>query len=158
MTAVATEKMLTLKEVLGYCHPGVLRRYAKEHDASPEEAEEVFWEMLKFLYLSYRAATNGPDQFACAVSAEIEKIDWMWHTFLLFTLDYGEFCDRYFGFFLHHVPNEDEEGKEEEVDEDVVRGEIQRQLGFVYDVLGEKTLTTWYDKCRYAAKAPAISV
>lgn len=31
-------------------------------------------------------------------------VDEMWHTFLLFTEDYHEFCDFHFGFFVDHMP------------------------------------------------------
>jgi hypothetical protein len=32
-------------------------------------------------------------------------------------------------------------------------GRLERQFSYVYDVLGEETLRTWYDECRYAATA-----
>lgn len=149
MNSCTTNPVSTLDDVLAYRHSGVIRRYMKEHEATQQEAEEVFLEMLKYLYLSYRGMVDGPEPFACMVSVEIEKIDWMWHAFLLFTVDYAGFCDRYFGFFLHHIPNEAED--EEPIDEAAFRATIERQFGLVYDVLGEKTLTTWYDECRYAA-------
>jgi hypothetical protein len=151
MTAATTNPPISLDAVLAYRHPGVLRRYAREHHASPQEAEEVFREMLKYLYLCYRAAIRGPEPFACVVSPEIEKIDWMWHTFLLFTLDYADFCESHFGFFLHHVPGEAED--ETPVDEDALRAAVRRQFALVYDVLGGETLMAWYDRCRYAAPA-----
>jgi hypothetical protein len=153
MTAT-TNGLTALDQVLGYRHPGALRRYCKEHHAPPQEAEDVFQETLKFLYLSYRAATAGPEGFACVISTEIEKIDWMWHVFLLFTWDYADFCERYFGFFLHHVPLEAEEENEAAADENDLRAVLERQFAFVYDVLGEETLLAWYDRCRYAANAP----
>jgi hypothetical protein len=148
MTANSSHSLICLNEVLSYRHPGVLRRYAKEQKATLEEAAEVFRETLKFLYLSYRTANEWP-QTGCAVSSEIEKIDWMWHTFLLFTIDYANFCERYFGFFLHHVPSEAD--AESPVDEKILRATVQRQFELVYDVLGEETVTAWYDECRYAA-------
>jgi hypothetical protein len=151
MTTVTTNGQISLNEVLAYRHPGVVRRYAKEHHASPPEAAEIFQEMLKYLYLSYRAATDGPEGFACVVSPEIEKIDWMWHTFLLFTMDYADFCEDHFGFFLHHVPSEAE--ADTPVDENAHRAAVERQFALVYDVLGEETLLAWYDQCRYAAVA-----
>jgi hypothetical protein len=142
--------MASLEDVLRYRHPGVVRRYAKEHHATPEEAAELFRETLKWLYLCGRGASEGPGGLALAVHPEIEKIDWMWHTFLLFTRDYAEFCDRHFGFFLHHVPDEGEdEGPPPE--EGAVRAALESQYAFVYDILGELTLTAWYDECRYAA-------
>jgi len=146
-----TTRPVSLAEVLAYRHPGVVRRYAKEHSASQEEADEIFREMLKWLYLGYRCQTDGPPDAACVLTQDIEKIDWMWHTFLLFTRDYAAFCERYFGFFLHHIPNEDEE--DQPLDEAVLRQQLEQQFGLVYDVLGEQTLATWYDECRYAAQA-----
>lgn len=32
------------------------------------------------------------------------KVDEVWHTFILFTEDYASFCEKVFGFFLHHHP------------------------------------------------------
>jgi hypothetical protein len=99
----------TLDEVLAYRHPGVIRRYAREHHVSPQQAEELFRETLKWLYLCGCATREG---FACALTPELGRLDEMWHTFLLFTRPYADFCERYIGFFLHHVPTEDEEAGE----------------------------------------------
>jgi hypothetical protein len=150
MTAIETNLPASLDEVLAYRHPGVIRRYGREHHAAPAEAEEVFREMLKFLYLSAQAATEDPQGLGCVVSTEVETIDWMWHTFLLFTMDYADFCERHFGYFLHHVPSEEDEDEPAE-DENDLRARAQKQFALVYDVLGEETLTAWYDECRYAA-------
>jgi hypothetical protein len=141
------EATASLEEVLAYANPGVVRRYLKEHGGSQEEAEEVFRETLKWLYLCHRGAESG---FACSISPELEKVDRMWHAFLLFTLDYAEFCERHFGAFLHHVPDEAEEG---ETDEGDLRERLVAQLGLICDALGEGTLIAWYDECRYAVPA-----
>lgn len=34
----------------------------------------------------------------------INEVDIVWHTFLLFTAEYADFCDRYVGRFVHHEP------------------------------------------------------
>ena len=138
----------SLAEVLAFRHPGVIRRYCKEHGVSPTEAEEIFQEMLKWLYLGSRCTADPQATAECVMTEEIEKIDWMWHTFLLFTHDYAAFCDRYFGFFLHHVP--EDEG-DEPASPEALRGQLERQYALVYDVLGEQTLLAWYDQCQYAA-------
>jgi hypothetical protein len=140
-----TTQIASLEEALAYRHPGVVRRYAKEQHASPQEAEEVFRETLKWLYLCARGIRAD---VGCAMTVEIGQLDEMWHTFLLFTRDYADFCERYFGFFLHHIPVE--EGQEA-VTADELRGLLERQYGLVHDVLGAQTLTTWYDEGRYAA-------
>src|SRR5262249_53715287 len=113
-----------LAEVLAYRHPGVVRRYAREQHASREEAEEVFQETLRWLYL---CGSGLREDFACAMTPEIAKLDEMWHTFLMLTRDYADFCERYFGFFLHHVPNEDEEVREGGAE--AVREQLERQFG-----------------------------
>src|SRR5262245_45172810 len=143
MTAT-TIQPVSLAEVLAYRHPGVIRRYAKEHGASLEQAEEVFVEMLKWLYLC--AHSSVP----CTMTPDIEKLDWMWHSFVLFTRDYAAFCDRYFGFFLHHVPTENEDEEEGPLDEEAAKAQLEQQYALVYDVLGEQTLITWHGECRYA--------
>jgi hypothetical protein len=137
----------TFEEVLAYRHAGVIRRYAREHHASLEEAEEVFRETLKWLYLCGCGAREG---FACAMTPEICKLDEMWHTFLLFTRPYADFCERYIGIFLHHVPTEDEE-EAREAGDDRLRAQLEGQFDLVYDVLGEETLKRWYEEERYAA-------
>lgn len=136
-----------LDDVLAYRHPAVVRRYLKDHGGSQAEADEVFREMLKWLYLCGRAAAEGVD---CFMSADMERVDRMWHAFVLFTRDYAAFCERYFGVFLHHVP-EDDSGDGGEPSETETGERLARQYGYVYDLLGEETLRAWYDECRYAA-------
>lgn len=139
----------SLADVLEYHNRGVVRRYAKDHQASLEEAEEVFREMLKWLYLNYRNASGGLEDSVLTMTPELERIDWMWHTFLLFTSDYADFCEQQFGMFLHHVPDESE-GDDVPLDMDETRKRLANQFALVYDVLGDKTLKAWYDECRYA--------
>jgi hypothetical protein len=52
MTVTVTNPPISLHEVLAYCHPGGPCRCAKERDASPHKAGEIFREILKYLYLS----------------------------------------------------------------------------------------------------------
>jgi hypothetical protein len=154
MTATATSPKqgpVSLDEVLHYRHEGVINRYRKDHGASRAEAEELFGEMLKWLYLCYRSKIDGADDVICAMNPEIEKIDWMWHCFILFTWDYAQFCQHYFGFFLHHFPTMD--GEPTAVDEATFRSRTEMFYSFLYDVLGEQTLITWFDEGRFAAKA-----
>jgi len=152
-TMNATAPQSSLAEVLEFRRPAIVRRYAKDHGASLQEAETLFRETLKWLYLCYRSSIDCPES-GCSMTPDLEKIDWMWHTFLLFTKDYAEFCERYFGFFLHHVPTQDEE-EPREVDEAEVRDRLERQYALVYDVLGEQTLREWHDDCRFAVHSEA---
>ena len=115
---------------------------------SQEEGEELFREMLKWLYLCYRyAADDLPHGFACSMTPEILKIDEMWHCFVLHTRDYADFCETNFGFFLHHEPQGDD-GPAPELDD--IEAQLTEQLTFMHYVLGADTLRAWYEECRYA--------
>ena len=140
----------SLADVLAYRHSGVVRRYAKDHGASLEEAQEVFTEMLRWLYLCDRGTSEGCD---VPMTPELAKVDWMWHCFILFTQDYAAFCANFFGVFLHHVPEVEEDEAAEVEDEAALRARLERHFALVLDVLGEDTLVRWYDECRYAAPA-----
>ena len=149
MTTQLATQITSLEELLAYKHRNVVRRYCHEQNVSQEAGEKCFREMLKWLYLCYRYSTDEqPHGFQCSMTTEILQLDEMWHCFVLHTLDYAEFCNRYFGFFLHHQPVDNEE-VESETQSDLT-AILTEQLGFVHDVLGEATLIAWYEECRYA--------
>lgn len=65
-------------------------------------ADRIMEQALAFLY-------------ACALNpglalAPSEPVDAGWHTFILHTADYAEFCERIAGRFIHHLPAEPGEG------------------------------------------------
>jgi len=145
------KRHVSLEQLLEFRHDGVIERYCQEYGASRAEAEEVFGEMLKWLYLAYRSKADNRTDVVCAIFPEVEKIDWMWHTFILFTWDYTQFCEAFFGFYLHHSPTMDGDVPTKEV----VEERVTKLFEFIYDVLGEATLLAWYDDCRYQVAAKA---
>jgi hypothetical protein len=83
-------------KVLSYTNNGVVKKYAREHNASIETATEHFTELKKFLYLcATKKGTFTPSRV----------VDNIWHTFILFTQDYSNFCAEHFGQFIHHKPD-----------------------------------------------------
>jgi hypothetical protein len=149
VTIQLTYPTASLEDVLAYQHSGVIRRYCREQHVAQEAGEECFREMLKWLYLCYRYSIDEqPHIFVCSMTPEILQLDEMWHCFVLHTRDYAEFCDKYFGFFLHHEPGDDADSKAENPTD--LAAILTEQLGFVHDVLGEATLRAWYEQCRYA--------
>src|SRR5689334_9584208 len=85
----------SLQDVLAYSNDAVIERYQKDFGISPAEATLLFSDVKRFLWL---ASVEG-------VVAPPPKIDEGWHTFIIFTLDYKNFCERYFGRFMHHRPS-----------------------------------------------------
>jgi hypothetical protein len=76
----------------------VLARYRREQGFSEAIANDHRRELMRFLALSATALNHG--RFYGMMGA----IDELWHTFVIFTREYAEFCDKVAGRFLHHVP------------------------------------------------------
>src|ERR1035437_1456754 len=76
----------------------LVERIVKDEDVSRLLAEEVMEGALGFLKLSADYPGNG--------FVPSKLIDIGWHTFILYTRSYAEFCDRIAGHFLHHEPND----------------------------------------------------
>jgi hypothetical protein len=78
-----------------YENPDLLHRYKEKLELSEEEAVILFDDTKRFLYL---CGTNG------GVWSPPRKVDTGWHEFLMFTEDYANFCQQFFGRFIHHCP------------------------------------------------------
>lgn len=74
----------------------VVARYADDEDISVDVATEHERELKRFLAL---CAANGGKRYGMR-----GPIDHLWHTFIMFTKDYADFCDSVAGRFIHHVP------------------------------------------------------
>lgn len=141
--------LLDLAQVTSYHNGNVLARYQRDYPHATLTAEQALNEFLKFVWLYHQHqndllhSPNDPSlAFDCAIHSEMQEIDNMWHTFLLFTKDYHKFCQEYLhGQFFHHVPNT-------HFAKDVNASEFEKNLalflGYVYDKLGEETLLTWF--------------
>jgi len=88
---------MPVDEVLRYSNPRVIERHLQDCHVSPETAARRFDGLKQFMLVAAvmpgRKVTS-PD------------IDAMWHTFLLFTKDYRQFCTDYLGTFIEHEPFE----------------------------------------------------
>jgi hypothetical protein len=85
----------TPEDVVAYDHPVLVLRLQNKLGLSVVEAETLFKDTLRFLYL----CGTSPERLS-----PNEALDFGWHEFLLFTEDYANFCDAFFGFFIHHRP------------------------------------------------------
>ncbi|WP_367608431.1 hypothetical protein [Legionella sp. W05-934-2] len=141
-----------LNELLSYRHPLTIKRFKRNYPHYADEAEELFKDVLKYLWLSRKhqidlASVGHTDNldFSCNMHKEMRVIDEMWHTFILITRDYADFCHRYFGEFMHHVPEVGDEADEEKaIDLNRFEHELTRFLSYTYDHLGENTVKRWF--------------
>lgn len=145
------EKLASLAEVLAYKNRDVVQRFLESYPIAPGDAEEIFIEAKRWLWLAgYRATLRGRRQLV--VTRPMAALDEMWHCFVLYTQDYAEFCFRFFGKFIHHQPVTVAEKtrtrrrlqKDPEGFARTVARQMEWQYGFVAEHLGEETLRKWY--------------
>ena len=76
-----------LEEVLAYRNDEVILKFQQRHGFTQAECEEIFNEMKRWLWFAANA-----DLPSVSMYRAIAIVDEMWHTFITFTQDYGEFC------------------------------------------------------------------
>ena len=143
----------TLEEVLQYRNEAVVSRFVKVWSVNEEEAQDIFQETLKWLWLGATIRAEAvPDSPKLVITEATRILDEMWHTFLLFTFEYAAFCQQNFGFFLHHHPTTEaeqarldvERARDPEAFLNAYEACLHTQCSVVYDRLGEATVTKWY--------------
>lgn len=140
----------SLSQWLQYKNQSVFDRYQKDYPQSKMPPEEAFCELIKYMWLCHQHRNDKLKchdsvlDFTCVMHIEMREIDQMWHTFLLFTKDYYEFCMKYIGEFFHHHPLNDED---KNISTEKYKIELQRYLIYIYDKLGEQTLIKWFGEC-----------
>lgn len=90
----------TLKRVLAYKNPELVARFKRDYGLPQKECERIFEDTLRFLWLCGRRDIKTQ----IVMFEPFGIIDEMWHNFVLYSCEYSEFCKRYFGCFIHHVP------------------------------------------------------
>lgn len=137
----------TLEEILKYSHAGVESRFMKFFNKSEEEARQTFSDLMRFFWASEKHEQdklNTPSNeldFSFIMDEAMRPIDDIWHIFLLYTKDYMEFCEKYFGQYIHHLPDivPDMEQSPEKFEEN-----LTKFVSYNYDLLGQETIERWF--------------
>ena len=85
-----------LSMMLAYKNEDVISRFMDMYYVEEAEAEDIFKEAQKSLFICQLKGVFIPD--------DLLIIDEMWHNFILFTKEYTRFCDEHFGQYFHHLP------------------------------------------------------
>lgn len=140
-----------LEEILAYQNEDVVARFAIDYRVSREDALEIFMEMKRWLFITARRRGANQEMAAVPLFNEAYAIDMMWHTFILFTQDYADFCDKYFGTFIHHQPKTLKDTREWQerikADPEGARRDREKNLRqvyeYLYDEIGPEILMKW---------------
>jgi hypothetical protein len=164
---VSAPRCVDLDEVLSYRHDGVIERFIAEQGTTRAEAELLFMDVKRWLWLCHENVRERflgipgvPPQMT--VFATQNDMDMMWHTFILFTWDYTQFCRTYFGRFIHHFPTLDEERRLRAAERSLPGGrEAQdaaylKAAGYAYDKLGADVARRWYIRRQEPAAAQRL--
>ena len=140
----------TLDEILNFKHPAVVRRFQKDHPAKADQAETLFSDLLRFFWASKKHQVERLQEphradldFVFIMDEEMREIDQIWHVFLLYTQDYMEFCDRYFGEYLHHKPDVVPNFEKGAFD---FEANLVKFLDYAYDALGPDVVARWFSR------------
>lgn len=129
--------MEKLEKVLPFSCVSLLEKIEDELGLNSEQAVFLQEDMLKFLFLCGTKNKGGAD---CKFSPP-KKIDEAWHLFILHTKDYENFCNEYFGFFIHHKPftrAEREENKN--------KGLLDKTITAAKKLFGDNLSENWQSK------------
>lgn len=77
---------------------GLLDKLAGHHPSFTRKETALVSEGLRQFFLAYLASGRRE------VAMPSQVADDLWHEFILYTRDYGRFCNQAFGRFLHHTP------------------------------------------------------
>ena len=131
-------RLATLAVVLRYRNARVIDDFSARFKLPRLEATALFKDVLRFLWLTARAEQLGYEGVP-VLGAQL-LFDEMWHTFILRTRDYHEFCTRYFGGYRHHTP-----GSKRKKWAPTPEKQLDRLLDLVIDELGPETAVRWYE-------------
>jgi len=146
-------------KALSYENAEVVERFRANYGVSLEEARELFEETKKWLWL----CGTRPQSMRLTVFGPMKRLDEMWHTFILFTREYTEYCMDNFGFYIHHAPTTRAEAERHrqraaaspEQAQAELRGERRAMMLLVHDEFGEATLRRWFAPSNRAAHPAA---
>jgi hypothetical protein len=166
--ALTDSRVRPLDEVLSYRNDRVIESFTRKFDVSTEEAEKIFVEVLRWLWYIASTKPTKANPEAHGMDEHIFIIDEMWHTFILVTRDYAEFCEQMFGRFIHHDPGSagaEAYGADYSIDLDadseeqiIARTVLRKRAKYtdIYHRLGEDVFVRWYQEFPQAYSTDAI--
>jgi hypothetical protein len=128
-------------DALTYKAPFLTEKLLKERIVvTAGEGEALFTEVVRYLILQH----CYPDKYWEMFSRRIDEV---WHQFVLFTVEYVDFCKRYFNGYLHHFPSNAPTAPPKPDDlRSVPTGALRRDFATHYETwFGTPLPLVWFD-------------
>lgn len=136
----------------------VIMKFARDFKIPISDSRTLFKETMKMLWLmaKHTQDVEKPGDIAIprgfVLQKSMEPLDKMWHEFILFTREYHQFCEHFFGEYLHHIPCSEKEFQafqqrkieRQETFEELERKELRIFVRYIQVNLGTETLQTWF--------------
>lgn len=154
-----TKKRPTLDDVMAYQNARVISSFVKSFGVAKEDAADIFEQLKRMLWLVNEMEYDDlrAQQKMFSIDTSLLVIDEMWHIFILFTKEYREFCDTYFGYFIDHFPAVKDENDLAQAKRTAelaalshegriskVMDEKRWQYRYVFEKLGREYFLKWY--------------
>jgi hypothetical protein len=124
-------------EALEYEAPFLIEKLLKERIVeTASEAGELFQEVKRYLVLAHTDDSIRWQMYSL-------RVDECWHQFVLFSRQYFEFCNRYFGKYLPHSPSNAPESAATGGGEEISFEEFALRYA---ELFGTPLPDTWYDE------------
>ena len=151
--------MKSLEEVLTYKNDYIikefLRKHNKRYNLSQEQALLLFDDLKRYLWMTATIDIERkknedillPD---VSISESMIIIDEIWHEFILVTEYYSDFCNQYFGKYIHHPPAMPKYALNAKTlsEQECMEIFIEELLETTYEYLGEEVTMRWFDTYR----------
>ncbi len=122
---------------LSYQAPFLIEKLLKDRIVeSSEEGEALFAEVKRYIVLVQLDRTKIWEMYSL-------RVDEVWHQFILFTTAYMDFCELFFGGYVHHSPSNAPESKTMRSAE-VASFEVF--AGRYHELFGQPLSDAWYDE------------
>lgn len=134
------------EEFLSYTHSGVVSRLIDRLSLTQNEAEALFQDVKLWV----AAIAHAPTNVTLSIYRNMAILDEGWHEFILFTHDYDQFCQKFFGRFVHHYPIVQDDkaiSHSDEVEASLngnMKNAIKDAISYVHDQFGAATAVRWF--------------
>jgi hypothetical protein len=132
--------------IIEYKNEELVSYFAEKNGTSKNVADFFFLQLKKWLFLKYCFIVEDQNfldkNLDLPIFVQLKNIDEMWHTFILFTQDYVEFCESHFGFLIHHKPVTSKSSESIYCEKSFVT----KFAKLVVHFLGKNTLCDWFVK------------